>query len=92
MQQPLATNQPRHDPRAEQLAMLSRVNTDDLLGGIGLGDVRRGRRLLERLFAFPARRFARQVIAYDDLVGDAGLPAGGAWVIRRFAAGLITTE
>ncbi|HEX6288805.1 MAG TPA: 1-acyl-sn-glycerol-3-phosphate acyltransferase [Herpetosiphonaceae bacterium] len=91
MQQPIATDQPAHDPRAEQLARLSRVNTDDLLGGLGLGGVRRGRRLLERLVRLPARRFARQVIAYDDLVGDESLAAGGAWAIRRFAGGLSIT-
>lgn len=92
MQQPIATDQPRLDPRAEQLALLSRVNTDDLLGGLGLGGIRHGRRLLEWLFQFPARRFAHDVITYDDAVGDAGLAAGGAWAIRRFAAGVTTSE
>jgi putative hemolysin len=91
MQQPIATEQPHRHPRAEQIALLSRVNTDDLLGGLGLGSIRRGRWLLERLVRFPARRFARQVITYDDVVGDAGLTAGGAWVIRHFAAGITLT-
>lgn len=91
MQQPIATDPPRADPRAEQIALLSRVNTDDLLGGLGLSGVRRGRRLLERLVQLPARRFARQVIIYDAVVGKEGLAAGGAWAIRRFAAGLTIT-
>lgn len=92
MQQPIATDQPRPNPRAEQLALLSRVNTDDLLGGLGLGDIRRGRRLLEWLVQLPARRFAHDVITYDAAVGNAGLAAGGAWAIRRFAAGVTITE
>lgn len=70
--------------RAQQLAALTDVNTADLLGALGWQHVRRGRRLLRWLCRGPAQRFARQVIAYDDLVGSAGLQAGGAWAVQHF--------
>jgi putative hemolysin len=72
------------DPRAEQLESLIRVNTDDLLRGLGLADLRRGRRVIERVLRGRARHFARRVIAYDELVGSQGLAAGGAWAVTHF--------
>ncbi len=70
--------------RAAQLEALIRVNTDDLLRGLGLAELRRGRRLVTRLLRGRARHFAEQIIAYDDLVGSQGLAAGGAWAVTHF--------
>lgn len=74
--------------RQHQLATLTEVNIDDLLSGLGLGDVRRLRPLLRGACRALARRFARQVIAYDDRVGAEGLRAGGAWAVRHFTRDL----
>ena len=67
---------------------LTQINVKDFLEAWGLGQVKRGRRLLEWLSMLPARRFAREVAAYDDHVGADGLQAGAAWMIKRFAARL----
>jgi hypothetical protein len=68
---------------AEQIEALTRVCVDDLLGAFGLGGLRRGRRLLESLCRLPARRVARQIAAYDEIVGESGLRMGGAWALER---------
>ncbi len=68
--------------------MLTRANTDDILGALGCGEVRRGRRALEFMCRGAARGLAHKVIAYDDQVAIGGLRAGGAWAMRQFAARL----
>lgn len=67
----------------EQIEALTRVCVDDLLSAFGLGGLRRGRRLLELLSRGPAQRVARQIAAYDRIVGESGLRAGGAWALER---------
>jgi hypothetical protein len=68
---------------AGQVEALTRVCVDDLLGAFGLGGLRRGRRPLELLCRVPARRVARQIAAYDEIVGESGLRMGGAWALER---------
>lgn len=67
-----------------QLAALIQINTDDIFEALGLGQVRRGRRLLAALFRPAAARFAREVMAFDTHVAENGLPAGAEWILRRF--------
>ena len=67
----------------EQIEALTRVCVNDLLSAFGLGGLHRGRHLLERLSRIPAHRVARQIAAYDQIVGEAGLAAGGAWALER---------
>ena len=69
--------------RPEQIEALTRVCVDDLLSAFGLGGLRRGRRLLELLSRVPAQRVARQIANYDQIVGESGLRAGGAWALER---------
>lgn len=69
---------------ATPLDELTRINSDDLLVSLGLGGVRRGRSLLERLCRGPARRLARQVLTYDALVASAGLQVGAAWALGQY--------
>jgi 1-acyl-sn-glycerol-3-phosphate acyltransferase len=69
--------------RPEQIEALTRVCVDDLLSAFGLGKLRRGRRPLELLSCIPARRLARQIATYDQIVGESGLRAGGAWALER---------
>lgn len=78
-------------PHESQLAALTRINSDDLLRAFGLDKVQGGRELLYWLTQIPARRFARQVIAFDELVGEKGLQAGGAWLLEQFAPDIVVT-
>lgn len=64
---------------------LARVCTDDLLAAFGLDGPGVFRNALDRAFSVPARRLATQIAAYDDIVGESGLEAGGAWALERMA-------
>jgi len=66
------------------LDALVRINTEDFLAALGLGHVRRGRRFLELLCRRLARRFAREMLAYDAVVGERGLAAGGLWASSHY--------
>ncbi len=68
---------------ADQLDLLTRANTDDILESLGLLGVRRGRGLLRALCWPAARVFARQVATCDWLVGEHGLPVGARWILRQ---------
>lgn len=69
----------------ERLEHLTRVCIDDVISAFGLGGVGRGRTVLEALSRVPARRLARQVLAYDRIVGESGLGMGGAWALKRLS-------
>jgi 1-acyl-sn-glycerol-3-phosphate acyltransferase len=69
--------------RLEQIETLTRLCVDDLLSAFGLGGLRRCRRLLELLSRIPAQRVARQIATYDQIVGESGLRAAGAWALER---------
>lgn len=71
--------------RQAQLAALTAVNVDDMLRGVGLEHVQRGRTWLRWLLHRRAQQFARKIVYYDDLVGARGLAAGGAWATSLFA-------
>jgi 1-acyl-sn-glycerol-3-phosphate acyltransferase len=71
--------------RPERVEVLTRVCVDELLEAFGLGGVGRGRRPLELLSRVPAKRLARQVATYDEIVGESGLAAGGTWALGRMA-------
>jgi 1-acyl-sn-glycerol-3-phosphate acyltransferase len=84
----LPTLDPKHEPasgRSERVEVLTRVCVDELLDAFGVGGVGRGRRPLELLFRVPSKRLARQVATYDEIVGESGLAAGGAWALERMA-------
>lgn len=69
----------------KEIEALTRVCVDDFLSGFGLGGLNRGRRFLELLSRVPAKRVARQIAHYDEVVGESGLRAGGAWALERMA-------
>ena len=82
----LPTLDPIREPaqgRSERVEILTRMCVDELLDAFGLGGVGRGRRPLELLSRVPAKRLARQVATYDEVVGESGLGAGGAWALER---------
>jgi 1-acyl-sn-glycerol-3-phosphate acyltransferase len=63
-------------PPAAQLETLTRVNVQDLLVSFGLENVSRGRAALEVLARLPARRFARQMVAFDQRVASVATVQG----------------
>jgi hypothetical protein len=84
----LPTLDPIREPapgRSERVEVLTQVCVDELLDAFGLGGAGRGRHPLELLSRVPARRLARQVATYDEIVGESGLAAGGAWALGRMA-------
>jgi hypothetical protein len=85
-QQPVISPEPPAvSERSEQVEVLTKVCVDDLLSAFGLGKLRYGRYLLELLSRVPARRLAHLVATYDEIVGESGLAAGGAWAVERMA-------
>jgi hypothetical protein len=76
---------PAHEPepaRPERVETLTRLCAEELLEAFGLGGAARPLELLARI---PAERLARQVATYDEIVGESGLAAGGAWALERMA-------
>ena len=73
--------------REERVRILARVCAEDLIGAFGLGGLGPGaiRSFLHLISSVPARRLAEQVATYDDIVGEAGLPAGGSWALEQMA-------
>lgn len=66
-----------------RLDALTRVCAGEIVAAFGVGGG--ARRPLELAARLPARRLARQALAYDALVGEAGLGAGGAWALARMS-------
>jgi 1-acyl-sn-glycerol-3-phosphate acyltransferase len=63
---------------------LTRINLADMLDNFGLGGVRLGRAILERLCRAPARILAEQAIRFDRRVGEAGLQAAARqWLLAH---------
>ncbi len=71
-----------------QLERLIAINTEDILGAVGLKGVERGRQLLNVLCRRPAYTFARQVLDYDAQVGCTGLHAGARAALPLFTVTL----
>jgi acyltransferase-like protein len=71
--------------RSERVEVLTRLCVNELLDAFGLGALSRGRSLLELFSWVPAKRLARQIATYDEIVGESGLAAGGAWALEQMA-------
>ena len=52
---------------------LTRINLDDMLDNFGLRDLKRGRGAVEKIFWSPAQLLARQVMQFDQRIGEIGL-------------------
>lgn len=66
---------------------LTRINLQDMLDNLGLSDWR-GRGLLERLFWTPAQLLARQVMHFDQRVGQVGLSCAARELLFQYIAHL----
>src|SRR5919112_2009531 len=83
---PIATGEQRVPSWSENhLERLTQVCVDDLISAFGLGRVRHGRVLMESISRLLARRLARQILTYDQIVGESGLGTGGAWALKKLS-------
>lgn len=74
--------------RDRQLEALTQINIQDFLVSLGLENLRRGRKLAEALCWVPSRRFAHQMIAYDQDVAQNGLSAASRRALNNYVGGL----
>jgi len=56
-----------------------------VLGALGLREPLWARPALDLAVRRPARRFALQVLAFDDIVGQKGLSAAASWLLGQYA-------
>jgi 1-acyl-sn-glycerol-3-phosphate acyltransferase len=72
-------------PTEAQLAELTRLNAADLVHAFKLDSLPFSNRLASWAARYPARRFSRQIVQFDTLVGEAGLAEGGRFILNLFA-------
>jgi 1-acyl-sn-glycerol-3-phosphate acyltransferase len=83
---PIATAEQRVLSWSEDhLERLTQVCVDDLISAFGLGGVWHGRVLMVAISRLLARRLARQILTYDQIVGESGLGPGGAWALKKLS-------
>ena len=68
--------------RSTAIETLTRINMDDLVSSFGWQDNPLSSAILRRLFIRPARKFARQMVEYDELVGHVGLHEASRSILR----------
>jgi len=71
-----------------QLDVLTRINIQDFQSSFGLGSSYFGKAALDALCWVPARRFARQMIAYDQQVAEEGLGQPSLRILGNYAGRL----
>lgn len=69
---------------ADALARLTAVNLDDLVDSFGWRRHPMLATFLRTLFRGPARKFARQMLAFDDLVGERGLAQAARQTLAHY--------
>lgn len=70
--------------RPHPLVKLTEINLDDLVSSFGWEEYPLLARALRVLFAGPARKFARQMLDFDDAVGRIGLVEAARQTLRRY--------
>ncbi|MCW1966632.1 MAG: 1-acyl-sn-glycerol-3-phosphate acyltransferase [Anaerolineae bacterium] len=63
----------------------------DFFESLGLSHFKFGRRLIAPFIRPIARRFAEQIVTFDDQVGANGLMAGSKWLMGEFTRGLVVS-
>ncbi len=66
-----------------QLDTLTQINLDDLVTSFGWQKLPLLAAMLRALFARPARKFAEQMVEFDNLVGEAGLSQASCRFLQR---------
>jgi hypothetical protein len=72
----------------DKLQLLTDINLDDLVTSFGWERRPRLARMLRLLFTGTARKFANQILEFDDAVGRLGLAEGGRQTLRRYVRSL----
>jgi hypothetical protein len=70
--------------RSHNLDSLTEINLDDLVLSFGWEDYRRLAKGLRAVFRGVARKFAGQMLDFDEAVGQVGLPEAGRLTMRRY--------
>ena len=71
-------------PMKSQLDTLTQINLDDLVSSFGWQNHPMPAAVLRWIFFKPAQKFARQIVEYDDLVGELGLPEASCRILQRY--------
>jgi 1-acyl-sn-glycerol-3-phosphate acyltransferase len=66
-----------------QLDTLTQINLDDLVSSFGWQENAAPAAMVRKLFVRPARKFAEQMVEYDDLVGRLGLNEASCRILQR---------
>lgn len=74
--------------RNAQLNTLIGVNIQDFLTAFGMKDLRTGRRLVDIICRYPARRFAEDMVRYDHMVAERGLRKPSQQFLNRYTQDL----
>jgi len=74
-----------------QVDALTRINTAEFIQALGLGHVRRGRSVFERLCRPAARQIACDMAQFDAILGDRGLHHGANEVLAKLVKRLQVT-
>ena len=74
--------------RSQRLNNLTRINLDDLVSSFGWENRPLLAGMLRTLFTIPARKFARQMLDFDDTVGQFGLVDGARQAQRLYVRSL----
>src|SRR5262245_33404670 len=68
----------------DSLTLLTRANAREILAAFKLDRLGCFQVLADWLASFPARRLSRQILRFDDLVGQHGLAAAGRYILDEF--------
>jgi 1-acyl-sn-glycerol-3-phosphate acyltransferase len=66
-----------------RVAVLTQINLEDLVSSFALESMRLPAAILSRLFGGPARKFATQIVEYDDLIGQVGLEEASCQTLQK---------
>jgi hypothetical protein len=73
----------QQDKMSSAIHALTQINLDDLVSSFGWQNYALPAAVLRGLFIRPARKFARQMVAYDHLVGQVGLHEASLRTLQR---------
>jgi 1-acyl-sn-glycerol-3-phosphate acyltransferase len=68
---------------SSQLDRLTQINLDDLVSSFGWQNQPLPAAIVRALFIKPARKFARQIVEYDNLVGKLGLHEASRQILQK---------
>src|SRR5262245_40274290 len=68
----------------DKLTLLTRANAREILAAFKLDRLGLFQPLVDYLASFPARRFSRQILRFDELLAKNGLAAAGRYILDEF--------